>query len=220
MEIWGALIPILLADILNPVLFAFLVYAAGTDRPVANSSAMLLGHTAAYLIAGIVLSYALESIAERLTNPRQIDFFIELVVGVALLWLALKSRNVDTKNPQNSQPRLNMVTAFGFGIVINFIGIPFAVPYFAAIAQILKSDPAFLEALFLLIAYNILYALPFAIVPALVAVMGSRAQPVLQRISSAVDRISGFLMPIILALVGLALLADAIAYFATGAPLF
>ena len=32
-ESFGILIPFLIADVLNPVLFAFMVYAAGTQRP-------------------------------------------------------------------------------------------------------------------------------------------------------------------------------------------
>ena len=47
MEVWTVLFPILLTDVVNPVLFAFLVFAAGTPRPVLLSSFMLLGHTAA-----------------------------------------------------------------------------------------------------------------------------------------------------------------------------
>lgn len=219
-DIWSTLIPILLADILNPVLFAFMVYAAGTDRPVTNTTAVLLGHTVAYLAAGIVLSFGLESVSERLANPKQVDFFIELAVGVVLLWVAFRSRGADKKSPETTSTKLTVVSAFGYGVIINFIGLPFAVPYFAAISQILKLDATFLEALFLLIAYNILYALPFAIVPALLAVMGSRAQPVLHKINSVLDRASGFLMPIVLGLVGLALIADAVAYFSTGESLF
>jgi len=34
-ELWASLLPILLADVLNPVLFAFMVYAAGTQQPLA-----------------------------------------------------------------------------------------------------------------------------------------------------------------------------------------
>lgn len=219
-EIWTTLIPILLADVLNPVLFAFMVYAAGSDRPVANSSAMLLGHTVAYLVAGIALSYGLESVSERLANPKRIDFFIEAAVGLILLWIAFKSRSADARGPQKDPPGIGPGSAFGFGMVINFIGIPFAVPYFAAISQILKSDPTFVQALGMLIAYNLLYALPFAIVPLSVALMGERSQPLLHKINDVLDRVSGFLMPIVLALVALALLADAVTYFATGASLF
>ena len=219
-EIWTSLIPILIADLLNPVLFAFMVYAAGTDRPVVNSSAMLLGHTVAYLAVGIVLSFGLEAVSYRLANPKRIDFFIEIIVGLILLWVAFRSRSADNKDPEERTSSLSPISAFGFGMVINFIGIPFAVPYFAALSQILKTDPSFLQAFFMLLGYNVLYALPFAIVPSLVAVMGQRSQPILQNINAVLDRISAFLMPILLALVGLALLADAITYFWSGSSLF
>ena len=39
-------------------------------------------------------------------------------------------------------------------------------------------------------------------------------------ISAWLDKVSGKLMPLILGLLGVVLLADAIAYFMTGAPLF
>ena len=220
MEIWTSLIPILIADLLNPILFAFMVYAAGTDRPVVNSSAMLMGHTVAYLFVGIVLSFGLEAVSYRLANPKRIDFFIEVIVGVILLWVAWRSRSVEKKDPEERISSLSPISAFGFGMVINFVAIPFAVPYFAAVSQILKTDPSFLQGFFLLLAYNILYALPFVIVPSLVAVMGQRSQPILQKINAVLDRLSAFLMPIVLALVGLALLADAITYFWTGSSLF
>ena len=218
--IWTSLAPILIADLLNPVLFAFMVYAAGTDRPVVNSTAMLLGHTVAYLAAGIFLSFGLEAVSYRLANPKQIDFFVEIIVGVILLWVAFQSRSAKNKDPDERTASLSPLSAFGFGVVINFIGIPFAVPYFGALSQILKTDPNFLQGFFMLLAYNVLYALPFAIVPSLVAVMGQRSQPILQKINAVLDRTSTFLMPILLALVGLALLADAITYFWTGSSLF
>ena len=220
LEIWSSLIPILLADLLNPVLFAFMVYAAGTNRPVVNSSAMLLGHTVAYLAVGVFLSFFFESMAERLANPKRVDFFVEIIVSIALLWVALKSPSAENKKPEEVKSEFTVVTAFGYGVVINFIGIPFAVPYFAALSQILKLDATFFEALILLIAYNLLYALPFMIVPLLVGIMGERARPLLSKINDTLGRISAFLMPIILVLVALALMADAGSYFWRGEPLF
>ena len=219
-EIWTTLIPILLADALNPVLFAFMVYAAGSDRPVLNSAVMLAGHTTAYFIAGIALSFGMESIAERLANPKQIDFVIELVVGVILLWVAWKSRGAESKDPEDSSPRMTPISAFGLGITINFIGIPFAVPYFAALSQILKLDPTLTEALTFLVGYNILYAPPFTIVPILIALLGDRGKPILESINNGLNKASAFLMPIILGLVALALIADATVYFWSGESLF
>jgi len=220
MEIWTVLLPILLTDVVNPVLFAFMVYAAGTDRPIALSSSMLLGHTLAYFSAGIVLALAMDSISARLANPGLLDFVIELTLGVVLLWLAISSTGNTGKRPEEEAPQLTILSAFTFGAVVNFIGIPFAVPYFAAVDQILKADFSTTQAVLMLLSYNLAYALPFAVVPILSMVMGKEAKPVLARVNAFLDRASGFLMPLLLGIIGLALLADAITYFASGASLF
>ena len=57
------LLPFLIADVVNPVLFALMVYAAGTNRPVLSSSMVLLGHTLAYFCVGIIVFSGLEKIA-------------------------------------------------------------------------------------------------------------------------------------------------------------
>ena len=71
-----------------------------------------------------------------------------------------------------------------------------------------------------LVAYNLAYALVFATVPVLVGVLGDRGRPLLERINRTLTRVSDVVLPFLLVLVALALLADGIAYFATGAPLF
>ena len=220
MEVWTVLFPILLTDVVNPVLFAFMVYAAGSNRPVLLSSSMLLGHTAAYFSAGIVLALFMESIAARLANPRVIDFVIELILGLALLWVAFGASKDTGKRPGEETQQFTVLSAFGFGAVVNFIGIPFAVPYFAAIDQILKTDLSTTQTILMLLSYNLAYALPFATVPVLSAVMGERAKPILGRINEFLDKISGFLLPAMLGIIGLALLADALTYFLTGSSLF
>jgi cytochrome c biogenesis protein CcdA len=220
MELWTVLFPILLTDVVNPVLFAFMVFAAGSKRPVLLSSSMLLGHTVAYFSAGIVLALFMESITEFFANPRRIDFIIELILGFVLLWVAFGTRKNTGKRPEETTTEFSVIGAFGFGAVVNFIGIPFAVPYFAAIDQILKTDSSTTQAALLLLAYNLAYAAPFTLVPLLSAVMGERARPVLMKINEGLDKVSGVLMPLLLGLVGLALLADAFTYFTTGSPLF
>jgi cytochrome c biogenesis protein CcdA len=215
-ELWATLLPILLADVLNPVLFAFMVYAAGTQQPLANSSAILLGHTLAYFSAGLVLLYAAEAITERLANPQTIDIVIELPIGIALLWVALRSRSDTGKRPEDPGPALTPVKSFALGAIVNFIGIPFALPYFAAIAQITRSEPPLTEALVPLAAYNLAYALPFITVPMLRAVMGGGSQALLERINAVIDRAASFMMPLMLFAVGAALVTDAVYFFATG----
>jgi cytochrome c biogenesis protein CcdA len=219
-ELWAVLVPILLTDILNPVLFAFLVYAAGTERPVLNSSAMLLGHTSAYFGAGVLLAAGMDRIVDRLNNPGRIDFVVELLLGLVLLALAVPSRKNTGKRPSEKTPELGVASSFGIGAVINFIGIPFAVPYFAALGQMMKNDLTATETIGALAVYNLAYALPFTIVPISRAILGDAARPLLERINDVIERISGVLMPILLGLVGLALVADGTTFFLTGESLF
>ena len=219
-DLWFVLVPIIIADVMNPVLFAFMVYAAGTDRPISNTLIMLLGHTTAYLSAGILLALGMEKITAYLSEPHTIDFLIGLVIGLLLLWVAFLSSRKKADTEKEHSEQLTPLKAFGFGAIINFIGIPFALPYFAAIDQVLKANLSVVDSLLVLLGYNLLYAAPFLIVPVLSILFGLKSRALLERINSWIDRVSSVLMPIILGLVGLALVADSITYFATGKGLW
>ncbi len=218
-ELFVVIPPLLLVDVLNPVLFAVLIFAADSSRPVLNSSALLLGHTLAYFVVGIVASFAVDAIADRLANPEPVDFGIELAVGLACLYAVLASRKGGASEPRNPAGELQPLQALIYGAIINFIGAPFALPYLAVVSQILDADLSTTAALLVLTMYNLAYALPFAIVPVLVLVMGDRAKPLLRRINEVLVRGADMLMPWLMLLLGLWLTADAVNYFVTGQPL-
>jgi len=220
MDNWGILLPILLSDVLNPVLFTFMVYAAGSKRPVAASSAMLLGHTVAYIISGVVLVYGIEQLSTRLANPRTIDFVIEFVIALALLWLVLRTRKDKGKRPDEQTPEITVPKAFIFGAVVNLIGIPFAIPYFAAIDQLLKSGLDTTGMIIALVLYNLAYALPFLLIPLLTAIMGDRSKPILAKVNGMMEKASDIIMPLLLLVIGLALLLDSVWFFVRGESFF
>ena len=216
----GMLFPILLSDVLNPVLFTFMIYAVGSKRPVVTSGAMLLGHTTAYLTCGFILAFTIEALSTRLANPQSIDFVIEFVIACALLWLVLRTRKDKGKRPDEQTPEFTVGKAFAFGAVVNLIGIPFAVPYFAAIDQLLKSGLDTSGMVTGLIFYNVAYALPFALIPVLTAIMGDRSKPILARINAYMEKASDVIMPLLLLAIGLALLLDSVWYFVRGESFF
>ena len=220
LHLFTVLIPILLVDIVNPVLFAFMVYAVGTDRPVSNSIAALLGHTTAYLSFGIGLALAFDIIMDRLANPEPIDYYLSLLIGTLLLWASWGVRGDKQQQTSPDVEQLTPLKAFGIGAIINIVGLPFALPYFAALDQILKADLTVADSAMVILGYNTGYALPFLVVPLLAIAMGDRSRPVLAGINQKVDRVSAILMPFILAIVGIALIVDAGSYLATGEGLF
>ena len=215
-ELLLILFPILLVDVLNPVLFAVMVFAAGSSKPVVNSSMVFAGHTLAYFIAGIVIALGLEQITERLANPSAIDFGISGVIGALLVWAFFRMRGEQADAPDEPDTAMMPLSCFALGATINFVGLPFALPYFGAIDQVLKADLSTFESLTTLALYNACYALVFSIVPIAVLVAGNNARPFLERINDFLLRASSAVLPWLLLALGAWLLVDAGYYAATG----
>ncbi len=200
--------PLLLIDVINPVLFALLIFCAGSSRPVANSSALLLGHTLAYLMVGLLASLGIEKLVQRLDNPQPVDFVIEFLLGLAFLYAALSSRDGGASETRTPEGDLTPVGCLAYGAVVNFLGAPFALPYLAVVSEIMQADLSTAGALSVLTAYNLVYALPFAMIPGLIAVVGDRARPGLETINRWLERTADMLMPWLMLALGLWLLAD------------
>ncbi len=219
--LWAVLTPILLIDVLNPVLLAAVIYALGTRRPYASSLSILLGHTLTYFAAGVGLALGLEELEQRLRNPEPIDFWIELALGLILLGVGVAMARGSSAQPDfGAADRMGPASGFLTGAIVNLIGIPFAVPYFAALSQILKADLTAAGALGVLVAYNLLYPAPFAAVVAARRIGGRRAEESLRRLSARVDRLGAVLAPLLLLALGAAFVADAAWFFLSGEPLY
>jgi threonine/homoserine/homoserine lactone efflux protein len=219
-ELLLELVPMLFIDVLNPVLFALMVVAVGTSRPFANSTALVAGHTLAYFISGIVIALGLNQITDRLANPQRVDFVVELMIGLLLMWAAFSSRDGKASEQKNPERELTPVYCLSYGAVINFIGVPFALPYFAAVDQLLKANLSTQSSLLVLVFYNAAYALPFMLVPIMVAVMGDTSKPILERINKLLVNLVDKFMPVLLFLLGAALTIDALMFFISGSGLW
>jgi len=218
------LIPILLTDVVNPVLLAAVIFALGSKKPLLNANAVLIGWLTLYFIAGIILALGLESISEFLANPRPIDFYIETVVGILLIWLAFRCfRKEDPRKKEKEYgeaDNLKTSSAFWIGASINLIGLPFAIPYFAALDQILKSDLIWFPAVITLLIYNLLYILPFFILIIIRYIYKEKSDQLFAAINEKMEKIGNIILPLLLILIGGVLIVDAIMYFITGVPLF
>lgn len=212
--------PILLVDVLNPVLLAAVIYALGTQRAMANAVAILLGHTATYFAAGIGLALGIDALAERLHNPEPMDFGIEIGLGMLLLAVGFAmARGGGGKADFGEAKGRSPGSSFAMGAVINLIGLPFAVPYFGALGQILKADLSATGAVTVLVIYNLLYAAPFAAVVAARGIWGERAAGPLRKLSASIDRAGEVLGPGLLLLLGAVFVLDAAAFFLRGRAL-
>ncbi len=219
-ELFLILIPVLLGDVANPVLFALLVHLVARPRGVLLSTAALAGHTVAYFSSGILIALAFDELTEFMVNPGTVGYVLGVVLGVILLYVAWLSRRSSATTETEIVTPGTPLSAFTTGAIVNFIGIPFGLPYFVAIDEILKAELGLASSLAVLGGYNLAYMLPFSLVPLLTLVMGSKARGLLDKISVWLERIGGVLLPILLAGFGIFLILDAIFYFGTGEGLY
>ena len=189
-----------------------------------NASSILFGGFFFYFIAGIGIAIGFDLLIDLLENPKPIHFIIQIIIALLLLVVAVMlikgEGNKDKKPEFDDSANLTLLSAFWIGASINLIGLPFAIPYFAVIDQIIQSDLDIVGVILVLVIYNLLYILPFTILILIRKFFGEKGDEILSKISEWMDRISSFLMPIILVLIGLALLVDAGFYFFIGNGLF
>jgi len=227
LELLAYLVPIVIVDAMNPALAAAMIFALGTHRPYRAAFWVLSGWFAIYFPAGIGLAVGLERITGALASPRPSDFLIQTPIALAMIWFAYKSARAseeskaDKRVPQvgGSSHTLGVFSGLLLGATINLVGLPFALPYFAAIDQMLKTDLSFTGAVFVLTLYNLAYILPFATLALLRFIYRDQADALFERINAWMEKASAVIMPIMLFLIGAVLLVDVVLYFTTGRPL-
>lgn len=221
------LVPIVIVDTMNPVLAAAVIFALGTRRPYRAAFWVLSGWFAVYFLAGIGLAVGLERISGALASPRQIDFAIQTPIALAMIWVAYTSAR-DSEQPKankhvpqagDSNHTLGASSGILLGATINLVGLLFAIPYFAAIDQMLKADLSVGGAIFVLALYNLAYILPFATLALLRFIYRDQADVLFEHINTWMEKAGAVIMPVMLFLIGAALIIDAVLYFATGTSL-
>lgn len=227
-ELWIIGFSILIVDVISPVLIGMVLLALTTERPIALSLSVILGHTVAYLSVGLLILFGLsepilklfEPVLERWQNPMAIDFVIGFLIGVALLVFALRLKySGPPKAVQETKPPAASIgSAFVAGVAINIAGAPFALPYFAFINQIMRLPES--DQLIPLLIYNLGFALPFLLGPLALLVFGSKVLPVLRKIDAWIERSLSSTTPIALGLIGLVMICDAVLFFTTGQGLY
>lgn len=226
-EFWLIAAAILAVDIANPVLLAAVIFCLSTERPYVSSLSLIAGHTVSYTVFGGLIIFGftevfaklLAPLADWFNNPAPSDYIVTLVLGLVMLVIAFRWR-ISPPEPAKKTPETQSGGVLGyllFGGVINFVGAPFAVPYFSFLNQLMRlEEPLILPNL---LVYNVLYAVPFLLVPLALAVFGKRVLPVLQAINAGVDKYSAYIMPVLIAALGLFLLVDAVLFFSRGTGL-
>ena len=226
------LTPISLIDSTSVIPFAVVVLAVllGGPRPYAGAAAFLLGMFLSYLAAGILIVLGLGAAINAASgflafwwrNPDDLDYAAGIVAGVLLVLLGYRlasaRRTKGAGDARAARAGMTPLQAFLFGAGSTIAGLWGALPYFAAIDQILKADVSAIYAVAALLYYNVIFALPLASLVLLRAVVGERASGLFDTVNRLFSVWGRRVLIAALVALGLIMVADGIGWF-LGRPL-
>ena len=152
-------------------------------------------------------------------NPKTEELIFQILIGAVLSAFAVRiatARKRRTEKPVASD--MTGVQALLAGAGFTIVGLPGAVPYFAAIDLILRTDVNVLQRMLALGYYNFVFVTPFAAIVALRLILGERSRNILDAVKGFFDSWGQRLIVAFLLMLGVVLLVDGIGWF-VGYPL-
>jgi cytochrome c biogenesis protein CcdA len=186
------------ADSINPVTILVALYLGSGPDPVRRLGGFIGGVFAAYLAGGLALMLGPAELLRGVLSGVEIPGAdaAALVTGGALILVAVAvwTRREHLARVQLPHGLTRPGSALALGALVTVLDLPTAFPYFGAIAVIVSADVPAAAQLILLVAFNVLYVLPLALVPGAHLAFGARGHALLARIRGAVERIAAPLL--------------------------
>jgi len=223
-ELLITLTPISLIDSLSLLPFAAVVLMVllSGPKPYLTSVSFLLGIVLAYLSCGTLIVYGLGEILQRViasvvhwfNNPSAIDYVLSMVVGTALILLGYRWAVARRKRAERKQVTSGMTTGAAFltGAGATVAGIWGALPYFAAIDQIMKTDVSSLEGVVALVYYNVVFVSLAASLVLIRSVVGPRADGLFQAVNRFFEIWGKRVLVTLMIVLGSVMLADGVGW--------
>jgi cytochrome c biogenesis protein CcdA len=196
-----------LADALNPFSIAAMAYLLTTDRPIARGTVFILGTLAVYVPFGTMLVEGWTAVLAALVPllPAWAVGTALIVAGLSCVGFALWSwmKPGDGNGAMPLSDRLTLPATAAFAVASTLADAPTAVPYFAAATLApLLAEGRVGEYLWVVL-YCLIYVTPLVLLLALRVWFGDRAERSLGRVRMAVDWSFRYLLPPVLAVVGI-----------------
>jgi len=230
LELLIVLTPIALIDSasVTPLGLVPLATILAGKRPFGTAFAFLAGLFISYLIMALLFLFGLSAVLMRLNDwlsyrwnhPEPADFALQILVGLIMLIFGLRiaEKRKSKSSGRELRSGVTAASAFGFGFLINVVGFPGALPYFAAADRIVQADPPTFDAVMAVVYYVTIFVLPLTAIVLLRALLGQRMDGVMQAIQRFFDSWGKRLVMVLLVLLGVILVVDGVAYF-LGGPL-
>ena len=223
------LTPISLVDSTSiiPLSILPLIILLSGRRPVLGSVSFLTGIFATYLILGILIALGLGSMFDQINvyllqiwkHPDTLDLITQIIIGVILLVFGFRRpRARDSRGDSGISESITPPKAFIIAAGLVIIGMPGAIPYLAAIDQLLRADLSGFEVVLVLLYYNVLFVLPLAVLVFIRVFFPNQSERIFDFIKDLIAKWGRRVIMTLLVILGLVMVLDGIGWF-LGMPL-
>jgi cytochrome c biogenesis protein CcdA len=206
-----------------------------TVNPVRNSLSYLAGLSISYFVCGIIGFMALDKlnafVARFFVKPAGVSdamyYHTQIFIGIVFAAIGIinymMKRN-STKPPMENAviqrlKNMNGFAAFGIGVFISVSGFPLSLPYIAALGKFALLQMGMPEVVLCLVLYNIIYALPMAVIFVIYLHAAGKSENIHDRLHERARSLNLKLTSAMFVGMGLLSIADALFYFLSGHPL-
>jgi cytochrome c biogenesis protein CcdA len=230
LDLLTILAPIALIDSTSviPLALVTLINLLAGKRPFLASFAFLAGLFVSYLAMALGFLFGLSAVLERLNawasyrwnHPQSVDFAVEVLLGLIMLFFGMKitEKRQEKSGGRELKAGVTPAAAFGFGCLVNVVGFPGALPYFAAADRIVQANLPNMEAFLAVVFYVVVFVLPLTTIVLSRAVLGTRMDGPMLAIKGFFDTWGKRIILVLLILLGLLLVLDGVVYFLRGEP--
>ncbi len=223
-ELLVILTPIGLLDSTSmiPISIVIMVVLLAGPKPLLRSSSLIVGVFVTYVVTGLLILLGLQSVFDEISaytmrlwkNPETEELIFQAVIGAVLLAFGVRiatARKRHIEKPVASD--MTGIQALVAGAGLTIVGLPGAVPYFAAIDLILRTDVTLPQRMLALGYYNFVFVTPLVAIVALRLILGERSTGILDAIKQFFDGWGQRLIVALLLILGVVLVVDGIGWF-------
>jgi cytochrome c biogenesis protein CcdA len=152
-------------------------------------------------------------------EPHILELALQIILGILLFYFGIRPAKArQSKGDRGVGESVTPLQAFTVAAGLTIVGIPGAIPYLAAIDQILRADLSYTGSLMALLYYNIVFITPLAALVFIRALFPKQSDRILAAISRFMDKWLAHIIKVFLVLLGAAMIVDGV-FWLLGRPL-
>lgn len=210
-----------------PLCIAPLVALLSSDRPFLGATSLLFGVFVVYFAFGILTLLGLGALFDQINEwvgslwrePETIEIWLQIAIGLVLSFFGYRMANArESRGERGASLVMSPLQGFTLGAGLTLVGLPGALPFFAAADQILRADLSLAGGIAALLYYNVVFLFPLATIVLVRVFFRQQSEAVFAAISRFFDIWGRRLIIALLILLGAVLTIDGVGWL-IGSPL-